>query len=699
MKTITFYSYKGGSGRTMLIAATAKFLNESNKSVFLLDFDLEAPGLHHKFKVPCNKIEFDLISYFDRASKYIDASFREVTIERLVSFFSYEFSANKLDFNSRNIDKQAHLLSAGNAPESSYVERYLKINWASLFSIPEEHSNKPTKEAIIYTSGYKILMALKEIILEKYKPDYLLIDSRTGVTDIGGMALNYMADDIVMLYINNNESINGIKTLLELLYKDVASNKDSKDDRRFFFVKSRIPQKELQKYRKRQEKIDKQYKTEELDYSELDKPIKNIAYRFADNFFTLHNDSLLQLVERITYDPNFTPRDSALNIDNLKFFQSIFPDEFNESPFKCIFPPLAGDKAINGECIDIQRIIENNYNEESKLPLTDILDRIKKRHKSSVEKKANQSARVICNYLPPKYIDDAIYLKFVKNIRQSIVKIFNPKHDDLIRPIEKIPIKFKKSGLTFYNYDVLGIQMNSGLFDFSEEIYFKTETRSALLSVIKLAELKSYCIVANAKHKDQIVGLHAEFTKTGPHEIHFIETLYDKGFNQFGLIASHAAAGECTKTIEKIGCPQNIVLKNTEDELKQWLQTDETIMRKIAFCDHKIGKNIANKDENIFCSSGMIDLNYDPPIDVGLIYPSGDISWRQVIVKAITEVIKKDPEIWQSADEGKATVFKIFEEEYLHPLTLKELAENLLLDMPLSEGIDWLEEIKEHFTK
>ena len=47
MKTITFYSYKGGVGRTLALANIAKRLSEFGKKVCLIDFDLEAPGLHH----------------------------------------------------------------------------------------------------------------------------------------------------------------------------------------------------------------------------------------------------------------------------------------------------------------------------------------------------------------------------------------------------------------------------------------------------------------------------------------------------------------------------------------------------------------------------------------------------------------------------------------------------------------------------
>ncbi len=49
MRTITFYSYKGGVGRSLALANIATRLAEFKKQVCLLDFDLEAPGLHYKF--------------------------------------------------------------------------------------------------------------------------------------------------------------------------------------------------------------------------------------------------------------------------------------------------------------------------------------------------------------------------------------------------------------------------------------------------------------------------------------------------------------------------------------------------------------------------------------------------------------------------------------------------------------------------
>ena len=49
---ITFYSYKGGVGRSMALANIACLLAnklEGNDKVLMIDWDLEAPGLHQFF--------------------------------------------------------------------------------------------------------------------------------------------------------------------------------------------------------------------------------------------------------------------------------------------------------------------------------------------------------------------------------------------------------------------------------------------------------------------------------------------------------------------------------------------------------------------------------------------------------------------------------------------------------------------------
>ncbi|WP_268761970.1 AAA family ATPase, partial [Frankia casuarinae] len=56
---ITFYSYKGGSGRTMALANVAWLLAASGKRVLTVDWDLESPGLHRYFRPFLQNRELD----------------------------------------------------------------------------------------------------------------------------------------------------------------------------------------------------------------------------------------------------------------------------------------------------------------------------------------------------------------------------------------------------------------------------------------------------------------------------------------------------------------------------------------------------------------------------------------------------------------------------------------------------------------
>ena len=51
---ITFYSYKGGTGRSMALANIGYILaamrHENPKRILMIDWDLEAPGLHYYFQ-------------------------------------------------------------------------------------------------------------------------------------------------------------------------------------------------------------------------------------------------------------------------------------------------------------------------------------------------------------------------------------------------------------------------------------------------------------------------------------------------------------------------------------------------------------------------------------------------------------------------------------------------------------------------
>ena len=155
METITFYSYKGGVGRTLSLANIAIYLSRFGQNVCIMDFDLEAPGLHYKFpqSVKTADIKSGLIDYIYEFThnKVIPESLNEFTLELSPPL---------------NSQGGIRLIPAGDILSPDYWRKLASIDWHGLFY--EEGGE-----------GIPFFLELKERIRKEFNPDFLLIDSRT----------------------------------------------------------------------------------------------------------------------------------------------------------------------------------------------------------------------------------------------------------------------------------------------------------------------------------------------------------------------------------------------------------------------------------------------------------------------------------------------------------------------------------------
>jgi hypothetical protein len=192
MQTITFYAYKGGTGRTLALANAARYLARLGQKVFAIDLDLEAPGLHHKLRLSVAEsspsIErgiVDVISPFARFG----------TIPQSLAPFTLEVPREV------ERDGQIILMPAGNPLAASYWRQLAELNWHKFFY--EEGAE-----------GVPFFLELKEQIRAEFSPDFLLIDARTGITEIGGVATALLPDMVVCLLLNNQENLQGAREVL-----------------------------------------------------------------------------------------------------------------------------------------------------------------------------------------------------------------------------------------------------------------------------------------------------------------------------------------------------------------------------------------------------------------------------------------------------------------------------------------------------
>ena len=83
MKTIYFYSYKGGTGRSMLLKETARYLALAGKNVALIDLDLEAPGLHYKFGINRDDLKKGMIDILSAWQRNVSPDFKASVIRNI----------------------------------------------------------------------------------------------------------------------------------------------------------------------------------------------------------------------------------------------------------------------------------------------------------------------------------------------------------------------------------------------------------------------------------------------------------------------------------------------------------------------------------------------------------------------------------------------------------------------------------------
>jgi hypothetical protein len=196
METIAFYSYKGGVGRSLLVANAARFLGMLGKRVVALDLDIEAPGLHYKLGRPPDPEGKSAMT--GGAVPYLVATAKGAKNPPPLEEHMVELPL------PGGADGWLRLMPAGPAPRREY--------WTALKQLRERlRFDDPSGK------GLAVLLDLHARIQDELKPDYLLIDSRTGVTEIGGLATTALADCVVCLLVANQESVEGTLAIVEAL--------------------------------------------------------------------------------------------------------------------------------------------------------------------------------------------------------------------------------------------------------------------------------------------------------------------------------------------------------------------------------------------------------------------------------------------------------------------------------------------------
>ena len=177
---ITFYSYKGGVGRSMALANIAILLSRWGYKTLIIDWDLEAPGLEYFFQ------EYFNINDVCKREGVIDLLYKIMDDENSNHLFSWKQMLFEISIENHLI----HFMSAGKK-DKKYYNKVRSLDLENLY---------------LNNGGYAL-----ETIREEWKHnyDFVLIDSRTGITDIGGVCTVHLPDILLLLFTATRQSIYG----------------------------------------------------------------------------------------------------------------------------------------------------------------------------------------------------------------------------------------------------------------------------------------------------------------------------------------------------------------------------------------------------------------------------------------------------------------------------------------------------------
>ncbi|WP_433537627.1 FxSxx-COOH system tetratricopeptide repeat protein [Micromonospora sp. CA-249363] len=200
-QVVTFYSYKGGTGRTMALANVAWILAASGRRVLVADWDLESPGLHRYFHPfldaetiagasgvidMIRDYEWETSRVGERPDNWMEQHAR---VGRHALPLRWNFpDGGTLDF-----------LPAGRQ-NSDYAAPVSGLDWDSFYN---------------RLGGAQFFEALRADMKRRY--DVTLIDSRAGLSDVADICTLDLPDTLVTCFTLSDQGVDGAARVAHLV--------------------------------------------------------------------------------------------------------------------------------------------------------------------------------------------------------------------------------------------------------------------------------------------------------------------------------------------------------------------------------------------------------------------------------------------------------------------------------------------------
>lgn len=215
---VTFYSYKGGVGRSMALANLGEWFRLRELRVVMIDWDLEAPGLESFFVATTEERVairarlglLDMISSYkelyaslpnapqgggsDRAA----LADRVAVLDEALPPLAHVLLPLKAASNAPASSGKLWLLTAGCRSEKrfdAYAHTVQQFDWEEFYASYD---------------GEAYFEWLRRQLLDPGLADVVLIDSRTGVAEMSGVCTRQLADVVVMFSAPNDQNLEGV---------------------------------------------------------------------------------------------------------------------------------------------------------------------------------------------------------------------------------------------------------------------------------------------------------------------------------------------------------------------------------------------------------------------------------------------------------------------------------------------------------
>lgn len=186
---ISFFSFKGGVGRTSTLVATALTLARNGHRVAIVDLDLEAPGLATIF-LPDDSNNLGIIDYL---------------LEKKIQQNDWKLRTHIMPINEQTLlgddGQPLQLLPAGTV-DDNYLEKLARLDFQNLV------------DGELQSTMQNMLKELESAV----RPlDFILMDARAGFHDIGGLAITALSNAAVIFGTQSRQSWTGLAHVIRHL--------------------------------------------------------------------------------------------------------------------------------------------------------------------------------------------------------------------------------------------------------------------------------------------------------------------------------------------------------------------------------------------------------------------------------------------------------------------------------------------------